>query len=284
MNGGGFFPYNLLWLASATQAVVVEPLPLDAHYPGGSDVAVFRSAWGDPHALFLGVKGGTPMVSHSHLDLGSFVLDADGVRWSSELGSDDYALPDYFGKKRFTYLRLNNLGHSTLIINDALQSQGAIAPIRRFVSGATASGAVLDLGSAHPDLVDRWTRQIWMLDRNRLLVQDDLTGLPDQAALRWQMVTRAEVAVAEDGRRAVLRQQGKTLEAEILTPADATFAWTTLTPETAAEAQNADYGLLIATLPPVTAGHDVRILIRLRPVGGSWPAEVPADIARESMP
>eukprot|EP01031_Cornospumella_fuschlensis_P016469 gene16469-biopygen13891 len=52
--------------------------PLDARFRGPAELALFRSAWDDPRALFVGFKAGANAVNHSHLDLGSFVLDADG--------------------------------------------------------------------------------------------------------------------------------------------------------------------------------------------------------------
>ena len=59
-----------------------------------------RSDWLDPSAMFVGIKAGTNRVNHSHLDLGTFVLDALGQRWAVDLGGDNYNLPGYFGNKR----------------------------------------------------------------------------------------------------------------------------------------------------------------------------------------
>ncbi|MBK9492384.1 MAG: heparinase II/III family protein [Haliscomenobacter sp.] len=50
----------------------------------------------DPKALWLGIKGGINGSEHSHLDLGNFELEAGGVRWAKDLGSDDYNLPGYW--------------------------------------------------------------------------------------------------------------------------------------------------------------------------------------------
>ena len=49
-----------------------------------------------PMRFILAVKGGDNKAAHAHLDLGSFVLDAGGVRWAADLGTDDYDLPGYF--------------------------------------------------------------------------------------------------------------------------------------------------------------------------------------------
>ena len=58
-----------------------EPATLNWLGQGQNPLAVFRSSWTDPNAVFLAIKAGTPSASHAHLDIGSFLLDADGVRW-----------------------------------------------------------------------------------------------------------------------------------------------------------------------------------------------------------
>ena len=103
-EGDGYFAWFALWLPPAPPQPVT-PAPLDVHFIGAADIAIFRSAWNDPDALYLGFKTGTNGVNHGHLDLGTFVLDSDHVRWASELGADSYNLPQYFGALRPTYFR-----------------------------------------------------------------------------------------------------------------------------------------------------------------------------------
>ena len=91
-------------------------LPLDKHFRQ-AEVGVFRSDWTDPEAWFLAFKAGANPANHSHLDLGTFVLDALGERWFVDLGSDDYNFPGYFGSQRWDYYRLRAEGHNTLVIN-----------------------------------------------------------------------------------------------------------------------------------------------------------------------
>ncbi len=79
--------YDLAWFdRDGKSPQQPPPWPLDAIFRG-VDIACFRSAWDDPNALFLAVKGGDNKAAHAHLDLGSFVLDAGGVRWASDLGT-----------------------------------------------------------------------------------------------------------------------------------------------------------------------------------------------------
>jgi len=39
---------------------------------------------------YLGIKGGKAGSSHGHMDAGSFVYDAYGVRWSMDFGLQSY--------------------------------------------------------------------------------------------------------------------------------------------------------------------------------------------------
>jgi hypothetical protein len=40
--------------------------------------------------LNVAMKGGSVSVNHAHMDIGSFVMDADGVRWAMDFGMQDY--------------------------------------------------------------------------------------------------------------------------------------------------------------------------------------------------
>lgn len=57
---------------------------------GPTPVAVHRTSWTDPRAVFAGIKAGRAGENHGHMDAGSFVLDAGGIRWALDLGSQSY--------------------------------------------------------------------------------------------------------------------------------------------------------------------------------------------------
>lgn len=61
-------------------------LDLDKYF-GAVDVGSMRSAWNDPNATFVGFKGGDNTYNHADADLGTFMLDALGVRWAEDLGA-----------------------------------------------------------------------------------------------------------------------------------------------------------------------------------------------------
>ena len=196
-------------------------LPLDRYFSGVS-VVTMRSQWDDPNAVFVGFKGGDNRVNHGQLDLGSFVLDADGVRWTIDLGPDDYNIPGYFGKQRWSYYRNRTEGHNTLVVNHENQSTSATASIIRFASSQRIAAAVVDLSAAYPE-VQHAQRGIALLDRRHVLVRDEIQAL-EPVAVAWQLHTHADVELA--GNRATLKQGDRRMYARILSPADARLSVT----------------------------------------------------------
>jgi hypothetical protein len=270
--GDRFLATHAIWFPRANPGAAT--LPLDVNFDGPSKLALFRSAWGDPRALWTGLKAGSNRVNHGHLDLGSFMLDADGERWAVDLGPDDYNLPGYWSgatvdAPRWQYYRLNNRSHNTLTPADVLQSPGADGRMLAFGSTPARAFAAADLTSAYPAYGRKFQRGVALLDRARVLVQDEVEALKPGVALTWRMLTGAQVTLT--GRQATLQQNGRTLRMEILAPEAARFTSRPATPPTAAEEQNAGITELIAEVPAAGAESDVRIAVLLTPVGDKWP-------------
>ena len=217
---GGATPLHLWWYDPRGGPPTDKEFPTARHFRQ-ADVVMMRTAWNDPRALYVGFKGGDNKVNHSHLELGTFVLDAGGQRWAVDLGGDDYNLPGYFGRQRWTYYRLNTEGQNTLRIDHANQDPKAVAPIIAFSSGADRTHAVADLSAAYAKVARKVRRGIALLGAKQVLVEDEIEGA-DGHQIVWQMHTRAKIEL--DGARAVLRQGGQTLVARILSPPDAEFA------------------------------------------------------------
>jgi hypothetical protein len=263
------FALNAVWFPQDVGLEAVRMTPLDIRFRGPAQLALFRGAWADPRALFVGLKAGRNSVNHAHLDLGSFVLDADGERWAMDLGPDYYNLPAYFGEKRWTYYRLNNRSHNVVTPGNELQDVNADVPIIAFKSDPARAFAVADLTSAYPNAAGKILRGMVLLDRARVLVQDDITDLKTGTPLTWRMLTRARVALA-DARSAILTQNGRTLRADILAPEAARFSERTARPPTAAENQNEGVTELEIGFTPDASS--ARIAVLLTPVGDHWPS------------
>jgi hypothetical protein len=96
-TGGNPNALDLIWFQPDARSPKQEGWPLNAIFHG-VQTAFLWSAWDDPNALFVGVKGGDNKANHGHLDLGNFVLDGGGIRWALDLGPDDYNLPAVPGR------------------------------------------------------------------------------------------------------------------------------------------------------------------------------------------
>jgi hypothetical protein len=214
--------FDLVWYQPPVPAA--EPLPLDAYFRG-VEAVMLRSTWGDEQALYAGFKGGFNQANHGHLDLGSFVMEAAGVRWAMDLGPDDYDLPGYWergeGGGRWKYFRLNNHSHNTLVINGDLQRAEAKAPIVKWNFSGRNGFAIADLTTAYRPHVSSLRRGVKMVDGKALVIQDEIHWASEARTVRWQMLTDAEINLA--GAEARLTKNGKALFAKILSPAGVQF-------------------------------------------------------------
>ena len=272
-------PQDLLWYDPRGQGPKATGLPLDRYFRG-AEVAVMRSGWEDPQALFVGFKAGDNKANHSHLDLGSFVFDAAGERWAVDLGADDYNMPGYFGGKRWTYYRLRAEGHNTLVVNPGEgpdQIPAAESKITRFQSKPEDAFAIADLTPAYRKDATRAWRGIRLFNRAQLLVQDELQATAPASAW-WFLHTAAAVALDANGLGATLSQHGHQLRAEILSPGNAKFQVLEAVPlpgcpNPSEQAKNRNIRKLAIHLEGVT---EARIAVRLVPA--------PAETATPAAP
>ncbi len=212
--------FHLLWAAGLPAALPDStPPPLDKLFHG-IDVAFFRSAWSDKNALFVGFKGGDNRANHSHLDLGTFVLDELGQRWALDLGRDDYNLPGYFGQQRWNYYRLRTEGHNTLTIDGENQNPRARARLLAFHADPKRALAVADLTAAYAPNVRKAWRGIALLDRRHVLIEDEIEANRPVEVV-WNFHTRAQIEI--QGARASLSTNSSRIELQIVAPRGARF-------------------------------------------------------------
>jgi hypothetical protein len=229
-------PLDVLWGVKAGLPHEMSTLPLDRHFDGVGAVTM-RSAWNDPDALFVGLKGGSNAVNHSQLELGSFVFDAGGVRWAMDTGRDDYNMPAYFGNKRWTYYRLRAEGQNTIVFapgGGPEQDPKASAKVIETRFGESEAWAGVDLTKAYASALrgGSASRRVGLVGgRSRLVIEDRIEpGGAEPLPAWWFMHTTADVQVDDSGRRAVLRQDGKALIARIDEPSTARFTLTDARP------------------------------------------------------
>ena len=224
--GGRLLPLVLLWMPLAPQAISEIHMPL--HWQGGSKtpIAVHRSSWTDRDATFIGLKGGSPSASHGQMDIGSFVLDADGRRWATDLGAEGYHGIESRGMNlwssrqnsdRWTIFRQSNHGHNTLVIDDQLQRVSGHGKIVDFAADPAFPHSVVDLSSVYAGQARSVCRGVALLPSREVLVQDQLVGLKPGSRVRWGMITRG--TPGGTGKATIeLRQQDARLRLSILSP------------------------------------------------------------------
>ena len=130
-----------------------------------------------------------------------------------------------------------------------------------------------DLTDGYAPKVSRARRGLAMLDRNRVLVQDEVQA-PEPVEIVWNFHTRAKIEVQES--RATLTQGKAALEARILSPKGAAFEVISANPP-APQRQQPDVHNLVIRLAEKT--KEARLAVLLTPAGSasSAPALEPLD-------
>jgi hypothetical protein len=209
-------PLDLVWYDRDQKPPSGPAWPLDAVFPT-LGAATFRSNWEDPDALFLATAARDNKAPHSHLDLGSFIFEAGGVRWAIDLGPDD---PTVGTRPHSAFYRNRTEAHNTLTIDGDSQDPRAEGRITRHEFTPDLTWVQFDLARAYPGKVKAMQRRIGLAQRQAVLIQDSVRADQPVEAV-WGMITDAEVKLA--GQRAELRKDNWVLAAEILTPRHALF-------------------------------------------------------------
>jgi len=197
-----FLPGILIWSIGLDLTKVAQPQELVWSGNGVNPVALMRTSWTDDEAVFVGIKGGSPSVSHAHMDVGSFVMEADGVRWAKDFGLQDYYLLESAGlniwdhgqaSDRWKVLVYTNHVHNTLTINEELQQVDGYS--KKIVSSDSPdfTFAKLDITDVYRKNIRKAERGIAIIDKKYVVVRDEITSGTSAAQVRWSMLTDAEV-------------------------------------------------------------------------------------------
>lgn len=210
-------PALLIWGTQTELSAVRAPSRRLWAGQGPSPVALMRSSWESPDAVFLGVKAGSPSVNHAHMDVGSFVMDANGERWAMDFGMQDYNSLESKGvdlwnraqnSQRWEVFRLNNFAHNVLSFDGQLTNAKGYAKI----DGATGDGpnrmVTTNLSEMYQDQAKAVRRGLGIIDQRYVVVRDEVECGPKETVMRWNMLTPAEVRIV-DGKTVELSQNGK---------------------------------------------------------------------------
>jgi hypothetical protein len=206
---------TLIWMG---QNEPVKPAALCWKGDGNNPVAVLRSGW-ENESLYVAIKGGRPSVNHGHMDIGSFVLDMDGVRWALDLGSQDYNRIEQMGislfnmrqdSQRWQIMRYTNLWHNTLAVDEQLQKVEEFAPITEFVADQPKPRVVVDMSRVYAGQLNTAMRSVQISADRTTWIHDRVEAADKDCTVRWSMITPADVEFQSSG-TALLKKDGKTL-------------------------------------------------------------------------
>lgn len=138
------------------------------------------------------------------MDIGSFIMDADGQRWAMDFGMQDYESLESKGVKlwgrtqnseRWDVFRLNNYAHNTLTIDGQLQVVEGDAPIINDNKDPNFMQVTFDLSTVYKNQLASSTRGIAIVNKNHVVVRDEIQTLDRETKVRWTMLTPADVEI-----------------------------------------------------------------------------------------
>lgn len=236
----------LLWSEDVGEASASAPA-LCRTLGGENPLAVLRTGFGGDD-WYVGVKGGRPSANHGHMDGGSFVLDAGGVRWACDLGCEAYgrieAMEGYKlwnmkqDSTRWSLFRLGVDGHGTLTIDGARQNVGGCATISQ-VAPVPPCEAVVDLSPLYPAAAN--VTRTFSLGDGGLVVRDRLSGLKPGAVVAWNMNTPAKATALGNVLELEAKGTKGAMQKMTLTATPADARWTVVSiaePRTPADSPN----------------------------------------------
>ena len=224
-----FLPMTLIW-GSRLNSLQKQPPEANSWTGSGKNpIGVHRTHWGKD-AIFAGIKAGSPGVSHGHMDIGSFIMDARGVRWAIDLGSHNYHKLESQGiqlwdkrpgGERWKIFRYNNRSHNTLVVNGNLQLVQAKGEILQH-SGENPGFmyTVVDMSPVYTGQLTSAIRGLAIVDTQVVVIRDAIVNRDSVSRVRWGMMTHDSVAIV-DARTAVIHKDGQSLTFKIAQPGQA---------------------------------------------------------------
>lgn len=228
-----FSPMNIIWYRKHNKDEKNIQIPLDKYFKDiETGIVTMRGSCEDPNTMFVGIHAGDNQANHGDLDIGTFVLDALGERWASELGADNYNLPGYFGDNRWSYYRKRAEGQNTLVINpteEPDQNIEAQGEIEQFTSNNKEAHVTIDMTDAYKE-ANLVQRKLSFVDNRRQIKIEDKIEMQSTSEIYWFMHTRANIILSHNKKNAVLIQNGKILYINLNSPSTATFSIMEATP------------------------------------------------------
>jgi len=196
LQNNRFLPFLLIW--SRNLSLNNLPLPTENTYiaQGLSAVASLRTGWNN-NDIFLAIKGGTSSASHTHMDIGSFVMDALDVRWAMDFGGG-------------SALNISNMGHNTLTINGNPQLKSGYATVGNLINTPAQKSVDIDMTTVYANDVVSCTRTGAIISNRFVEIKDVIKASATPLTVRWNLLTQA-IPVKVSNKIILLSQSTKKL-------------------------------------------------------------------------
>ncbi|MDO4948995.1 MAG: heparinase II/III family protein [Bacteroidales bacterium] len=210
----------------ASLANPTEPTSLMYAATGTTPVAAMRSGWSEGHT-FLGIKFGSASTGHAHMDVGSFIFEADGVRWAYDFGGENYNRLETRGvdlwgmaqtSQRWDVFRYRTQAHNTLCFNDKPQLVKARAELTDSGNRDGVMYAAGDLSAIYADQLLDVRRAVSLVDKKYAVIQDQFTTAGQFTKVCWNMLTEADKVTFITDTTALLEKEGKKLYLRVDAP------------------------------------------------------------------
>ena len=265
-------PAMMIWGSNIRVAGIQPPAETVWVGQGTTPVAMMRTSWTDPDAVYVGFKGGTASSNHAHIDVGSFIMEADGVRWAMDFGMQDYNSLEQQGvdlwnsnqnSQRWEIFRYNNFAHNTLTVNGQLHRVDGKAKIDSYSSAPDFMNAISDISPVFEGQLAKCIRGVAIVGKQYAAVRDELKTTAQESTVRWTLLTSAEAKIT--GKNTIeLKKNGKKLKIEVTEPAKVTMKTWPTTPLHDYDAPNPGT-ILVGFEVKIPANTNATLLVKLIP-------------------
>jgi hypothetical protein len=157
------------------------------------------------------------------MDVGSFIMEANGVRWAIDFGNQEYNSLESKGidlwnrsqdSQRWDVFRHRNSSHNTLTINNNKQLVAGNAVMKTISDNKNNRSVMMDLTSLYQFDAKKVERKVSLLDQKQVQINDFVTTFDTDIIVRWNMLTNAVPEII-DSQTILLTQDGKKLKVNL---------------------------------------------------------------------
>ena len=201
-----FLPFSLICTKNLKNGNIDHPKDKCWIGHGETPVMIVRTSWKEKEGCYLALKGSKAWMSHGHMDAGSFVFDALGERWASDLGGQSYYLLEQAGVSLWSYnqtgdrwkvFKYNNTAHNTLSIKGELHRVSGLVDFEETLTKGKELGAVMNMKPLYDDRIKEALRKIVLVKKRELLIDDKVTTGSQPVTFEWVLCTPAQAKVID---------------------------------------------------------------------------------------